>query len=101
MFLLVLMSDPHYLLRAILKKAPALWDTEALDLLNNQQIASQVEGAHTLLVSDYFLPGFPDSLSDMFLRRHIRVSSLVRIPTSLNVSLPLPLEPFMSSLTNW
>ncbi len=95
------MSHPHYLLCAILKKAPALWDTEALDLLNNQQIASQVEGAHTLLVSDYFLPGFPDSLSDTFLRRHIGVSSLVRIPTSLNVSLPPPLEPFTSSLTDW
>ncbi len=100
-FLLVLMSDPHCLLHAILKKVPALWDMEALDLLNNHQIASQVDGAHTLLVSDCFLPGFPDFHSDVFLRRPIGVFSLVCILTSLNVSLPQPLEPFMSSLTNW
>ncbi len=62
------MSNPHCLLYAILKKAPALWDTETFDLLNNHQIAVQVDGAHTLLVSDYLLSGFHDFHSDTFLR---------------------------------
>ncbi|KAK0241962.1 hypothetical protein EDD85DRAFT_949023 [Armillaria nabsnona] len=43
------MSDLYYLLHAILKKAPALWDMEAFDLLNNHQIAVQVERVYTLL----------------------------------------------------
>ncbi|KAK0243516.1 hypothetical protein EDD85DRAFT_947685 [Armillaria nabsnona] len=45
------MSDPHYFLHAILMKAPVLWDMEAFDLLNNHQITSQVDGAHTLLTT--------------------------------------------------
>ncbi|KAK0431314.1 hypothetical protein EV421DRAFT_1743217 [Armillaria borealis] len=45
------MSDPYYLLPATLKKAPALWDTEVYDSLSNQQIAEQIEGAHTLLTT--------------------------------------------------
>ncbi|PBK92346.1 hypothetical protein ARMGADRAFT_1031210 [Armillaria gallica] len=62
------MSDPHYLLCAILKKAPALWDTEALDLLNNHQIASQVEGAHTLLMTYWsaFAHPYPNFIEYFF-----------------------------------
>ncbi len=46
------MADPYYLLRAILTKAPALWDAEVYNSLSNRQITEQIEGAHTLLVSD-------------------------------------------------
>ncbi len=53
-FLLILMSDPHYLLHAILEKAPALWDIDIYDALNNWQIVEQIEGAHTLLVNGSF-----------------------------------------------
>lgn len=49
------MADPYYLLCAILTKVPALWDAEVYDSLSNQQIAEQIEGAHTLLVSDFCL----------------------------------------------
>ncbi|PBK85029.1 hypothetical protein ARMGADRAFT_1036733 [Armillaria gallica] len=56
------MSDPHYLLCAILKKVPVLWDMEALNLLNNHQITSQVDGAHTLLTTYWsaFARPYPD-----------------------------------------
>ncbi|PBK91029.1 hypothetical protein ARMGADRAFT_1082251 [Armillaria gallica] len=62
------MSDPHYLLHAILKKVPVLWDTEALDLLNNHQITSQVEGAHTLLMTyrSVFARLYPDFIECFF-----------------------------------
>ncbi len=46
------MADPYYLLCAILMKVPAFWDAEVYNSLSNRQIAEQIKGAHTLLVSD-------------------------------------------------
>ncbi|PBK87766.1 hypothetical protein ARMGADRAFT_1034661 [Armillaria gallica] len=78
MFLLILMSGPHYLLCAILEKALVLWDIDVYDSLNNWQIMEQIEGVHTLLFSlltciSYHLLKAIHELPDRFVKAHWKV----------------------------